>query len=114
MPRKPRIEYEGAVYHVLNRGNYQEDLFDVDGSGPMFEEVLFAAAGRFGWVLHAYVIMSTTYVELNINSDSSSGNINPNTHHSDAGCQPALPDPFASPGVLGNLKQHDRGGWDVD
>lgn len=61
MPRKPRIEYEGAVYHVLNRGNYQEDLFDVDGSGPMFEEVLFAAAGRFGWILHAYVIMSNHY-----------------------------------------------------
>ena len=61
MPRQPRIEYEGAVYHVLNRGNYQEDLFDVDGSGPMFEEVLFAAAGRFGWILPAYVIMSNHY-----------------------------------------------------
>ena len=61
MPRKPRIEYEGAVYHVLNRGNYQEDLFSVDGSGGMFEEVLFAAASRFGWILHAYVIMSNHY-----------------------------------------------------
>ena len=26
--RKLRIEYEGALYHVLNRGNYRRDVFE--------------------------------------------------------------------------------------
>lgn len=43
MPRSLRIEYPGAVYHVLNRGNYRYDLFVVDGSKEAFEETLFKA-----------------------------------------------------------------------
>ena len=27
MPRKLRIEYPGATYHVMNRGNHREDIF---------------------------------------------------------------------------------------
>jgi len=27
MPRKPRIEYEGAVYHVMNRGDRGGKVF---------------------------------------------------------------------------------------
>jgi len=27
MPRKQRIEYPGAVYHVISRGNYRKELF---------------------------------------------------------------------------------------
>ncbi len=53
MPRKPRIEYPGAVYHVLNRGNYRRDLFDVCGTAEAFERVLFDACFRFGWRLYA-------------------------------------------------------------
>jgi hypothetical protein len=32
MPRKPRIEYPGAMYHVMSRGDRSEDIFldDVD------------------------------------------------------------------------------------
>jgi len=36
MPGKPRIGYGGAVYHVLNRGNYRQDLFTVSGSGSIY------------------------------------------------------------------------------
>ncbi|MEA3224846.1 MAG: transposase [Planctomycetota bacterium] len=61
MPRKPRIEYEDAIYHVMNRGNYRYDIFLVEGSGEVFEKSLFEACGRFGWVLHAYVAMSNHY-----------------------------------------------------
>jgi len=38
MPRKPRIEYAGAVYHVMNRGNYRADLFSLETTGASFEE----------------------------------------------------------------------------
>lgn len=61
MPRKPRIEYAGAMYHVLNRGNYQEDVFCVSGSGALFERTLIECCERFGWRLHAHVIMSNHY-----------------------------------------------------
>ena len=27
MARKRRIQYAGAIYHVINRGNYRRDLF---------------------------------------------------------------------------------------
>lgn len=61
MPRKPRIEYAGAVYHILNRGNYRQDLFTVFGSAKAFERALFDSCSRFGWRLYAYVIMSNHY-----------------------------------------------------
>lgn len=61
MARPPRIEFEGARYHVLNRGNYRHAIFSVDGAGECFEEVLFRGCGRFGWVVHAYVILSNHY-----------------------------------------------------
>jgi len=32
MARKLRIEYEGAMYHVINRGNYRADVFETDGA----------------------------------------------------------------------------------
>jgi len=61
MPRKPRIEYEDAIYHILNRGNYREAIFSVGDAGQVFEETLFAACDRFGWILHAYVILSNHF-----------------------------------------------------
>ena len=27
MPRKLRVEYEGAIYHVMNRGDRREPIF---------------------------------------------------------------------------------------
>jgi putative transposase len=61
MPRQPRVEFEGAMYHVLNRGNYRSSIFSVEKSGELFEEVLFSSCGRFGWILYAYVILSNHY-----------------------------------------------------
>jgi REP element-mobilizing transposase RayT len=57
MPRKLRLEFSGACYHVLNRGNYRRNLFATDGAAESFERCLFEAVGRFGWRLHAFVIM---------------------------------------------------------
>ena len=61
MPRKPRIEYPAAVYHVLNRGNYRTDLFSLEKTGESFEETLLQACSRFGWRLFAYVLISNHY-----------------------------------------------------
>jgi hypothetical protein len=57
MARLLRLEYAGACYHVVNRGNYRRDVFAEDGARKAFEQTLFEAAERFGWLLHAFVIM---------------------------------------------------------
>ena len=61
MARKRRIEYPGAVYHVISRGNYRKELFLDKGSGKSFEDTLFEAVRSYGWVVYAYVIMSNHY-----------------------------------------------------
>jgi putative transposase len=55
--RRLRIQYAGATYHVINRGNYRQDLFGSVGAAIAFEQVLGEACETFGWELHAYVIM---------------------------------------------------------
>ncbi len=56
MPRPLRIEYSGACYHVINRGNYRRNLFE-GGGAEAFERVLEEAVLRYRWRVHAYVIM---------------------------------------------------------
>ena len=61
MPRPSRVEFSGARYHVINRGNYRQDLFSQHQTGEAFEKTLFEACQRFGWELSAYVLMSNHY-----------------------------------------------------
>jgi len=61
MPRKQRIEYPGAVYHIISRGNYRKDLFTDRKTAEAFERTIFEAAERCGWKLYAYVIMRNHY-----------------------------------------------------
>ncbi len=61
MPRKLRLEYPGACYHVINRGNYRSAIFGTERAKGAFEACLFAACRKSNWVLHAYVLMSNHY-----------------------------------------------------
>ena len=61
MARKLRIQFEGALYHVINRGNYRRDVFSSPGAAQAFVELLGEALPRFGWRLHAFVIMRNHY-----------------------------------------------------
>ena len=61
MARKLRLEYPGAIYHVINRGNYRGHIFATPGARAAFEECLFEACGKSGWILHAFVIMGNHY-----------------------------------------------------
>jgi REP element-mobilizing transposase RayT len=56
-----RIEYPGAVYHVLNRGNYRHAIFSSDASKCAFEEYLSQACERTGWILHAFALLDNHY-----------------------------------------------------
>lgn len=57
MARKPRLEFEGAIYHVINRGNYRKDLFSDKRVAAAFEQALFDVCEKCRWTVHAYVVM---------------------------------------------------------
>ena len=61
MARKLRVEYPGAIYHVINRGNYRSWIFETEGAQEAFEACLAQACERSGWILHAYVLMGNHY-----------------------------------------------------
>jgi putative transposase len=61
MPRKLRLEFPGAIYHVINRGNYRTWIFKRPAAQQAFEACLFSACERCGWLLHAFVIMGNHY-----------------------------------------------------
>lgn len=57
MARKLRIQYPGAIYHVINRGNYRQDVFGSAGAAHAFLVTLGEAVELFRWRVHAYVVM---------------------------------------------------------
>lgn len=61
MPYKLRLEFPGAIYHVINRGNYRRWIFEESGAKAAFETCLFEACKRCEWLLHAFVIMSNHF-----------------------------------------------------
>ncbi len=61
MPRKPRLEYAGAVYHVMSRGNGGQAIFFADGDRKAFLATLSEACERCGWQIHAYVLLPNHY-----------------------------------------------------
>lgn len=61
MARKLRLEFPGACYHVINRGNYRHDVFRTEKAKAAFEKCLFEACQKSEWRLHAYVIMRNHY-----------------------------------------------------
>ena len=46
---------------MINRGNFRQDLFVDRGAGEAFERALGEAAGRYGWRVHAYGVMSNHF-----------------------------------------------------
>jgi putative transposase len=57
MPRKLRLEYEGAIYHVMNRGDRREPIFKDDRDREIFLDTLGQACLKTDWRVHAYCLM---------------------------------------------------------
>lgn len=57
MARKVRIEYPGAIYHVLSRGDRREPIFKDDEDRQRFVDTLGDVCAKAGWQVHAYVLM---------------------------------------------------------
>ena len=61
MARSIRIEFPGAFYHVMARGNRREAIFKDDLDRSRFVETLGEACGMTGWRVHAFVLLSNHY-----------------------------------------------------
>ena len=61
MPRQLRIEYEGAIYHVINRGDRREPVFRDGKDRELFLATLGAACQKTGWQVHAYCLMNNHF-----------------------------------------------------
>jgi putative transposase len=57
MARKLRIQYPGAIYHVMNRGDRRERIFSDDPDRQRFLETLTETCQKTGWQVHAYCLM---------------------------------------------------------
>lgn len=58
MARKPRIEYPGAFYHVITRGNRRGTIFKDDKDRERFLQMLLEYKERYGFILYAYTLMN--------------------------------------------------------
>ena len=61
MARPLRIEYPGAMYHVMARGNQGRAIFADDTDRLRFIQTLRDACEKTGWRIHAYVLMNNHY-----------------------------------------------------
>jgi REP element-mobilizing transposase RayT len=53
MARKLRVEYAGAIYHVMNRGDRRELIFMDDADRQRFVETLGEVCAKTGWQVRA-------------------------------------------------------------
>ncbi len=61
MARQWRIEYPGALYHVMSRGNGGQDIFLSDDDRQLFLDLLGTLRDQYNVEVHAYVLMGNHY-----------------------------------------------------
>ena len=57
MSRPLRVQFPGAIYHVMARGNNKQDIFLREEDAELFLEIVAQAVTRYGIVIHAYCLM---------------------------------------------------------
>ena len=58
MPRRLRLQYPGAIYHVMARGNGRQDIVRDDDDRRRLRDHLGRAAAVCSWRVYAYVLMT--------------------------------------------------------
>ncbi len=61
MPRQLRLQYEGAIYHLLSRGDRREVIFRDSTDRRRFLAALEAACAKTAWQVHAFCLMSNHF-----------------------------------------------------
>ena len=61
MGRRPRIEYEGALYHAIQRGNNKQKIFQDGRDKEFLIDVLRKTKSGFDFKLFGYAVMDNHY-----------------------------------------------------
>ena len=61
MARPWRIQFPGAIYHVISRGNNRQEVFLGDEDKRLFLDTLAAAVSRFDLHAFAFCLMDNNY-----------------------------------------------------
>lgn len=61
MARSIRIEFPGAFYHVMARGNRREAIYCDESDWKFFLQVLAETCAKTGWRVHAWVLLTKHY-----------------------------------------------------
>jgi putative transposase len=61
MARKLRIQYPGAIYHVVNRGDHAEDIFRDDSDRGLFVRTLQECCDKTAGQVHSFCLMSNHF-----------------------------------------------------
>lgn len=57
MARKPRVHYQGALYHVMVRGNNGENVLSEEVHKNKYLEIIASYKEKIDFMLYAYCIM---------------------------------------------------------
>ena len=61
MARKLRVQYPGAIYHVMSRGDHLEAIFRDERDPELFLATLSQSAAKTDWQVHAFCLMSNHF-----------------------------------------------------
>ena len=61
MARKLRVQYPGAIYHVMNRGDHLEVIFRDSEDPQLFLRTLDEGCTRADWQVHCFCLMSNHF-----------------------------------------------------
>jgi putative transposase len=61
MARPLRLEFEGALYHIISRGNARQMIFQADSDYQQFLKILGVVVERYAWLVHAYCLLGNHY-----------------------------------------------------
>ena len=55
--RQLRVQYAGAIYHVMSGGDRRESIFEDDQDRIRFLKTLAEVCQKIGWQVHAWCLM---------------------------------------------------------
>jgi hypothetical protein len=61
MARRRRLISNQGAYHVYNRAELGQPIFETDAAKQVFLETIFSTVRRFAWQLHAFAIMTNHF-----------------------------------------------------
>ena len=78
MAHRPRIQFPGAIYHVMSRGNRKSSIFNDDDDRGLFLKVVDQAVVRYGIRCYAICLMGNHY---HLVFDTPRGNLSDSMRH---------------------------------